>query len=84
MKPVINLDELKMEHEPANGPFQQSYGVISSQIGAQKLGYNLTIVPPGKRACPRHNHHNNEEMVFILEGNGVLHFGDKEYPVPCL
>ncbi len=81
MKPVINLDELKLEHEPANGPFQQSYGVISDSIGAKKLGYNLTIVPPGKRACPFHNHHNNEEMFFIVEGAGLLRFGDKEFPV---
>jgi uncharacterized cupin superfamily protein len=81
MKPVINIDELKLEHEPANGPFQQSYGIISDAIGAKKLGYNLTVVPPGKRACPFHNHHNNEEMFFIIEGAGLLRFGDKEFPV---
>lgn len=81
MKPVINLDELQMENEPENGHFQQSYGVIGEKIGSQKLGYNLTIVPPGKRACPKHNHHNNEEMIFILEGNGLLHFGKNEYPL---
>lgn len=79
MKPLINLDELTLESEPGNGPFQQNYGIISSRIGAQKLGYNLTIVPPGKRACPFHNHHNNEEMFLILEGSGLLRFGADEY-----
>lgn len=81
MKPVINLDELTLEPEPENGPFQQTYGIISSKIGAKKLGYNLTIVPPGKRACPFHNHHNNEEMFFVIDGEGILRFGDSEFPL---
>jgi uncharacterized cupin superfamily protein len=80
MKPVINLDELDMvSHE--HGPFQGRYGVIGERIGAQKLGYNLTICPPGKKVCPFHNHHVDEEMFFILEGEGLLRFGDREYPL---
>lgn len=80
MKPVMNLDELEFQsHE--NGPFQGKYGVISERIGARKLGFNLSIVPPGKKACPFHNHRINEEMFFILEGTGLLRFGDKEYPL---
>jgi len=80
MKPVINLDELELEsHE--GGPFQGRFGVIGERIGAQKLGYNLTICPPGKKVCPYHNHHVNEEMFFILEGEGLLRFGDREYPL---
>lgn len=35
---------------------------VSRQLGARKLGYNVTIIAPGKRAFPRHNHHVNEEM----------------------
>jgi uncharacterized cupin superfamily protein len=80
MKPVINLDELTMQsHE--DGPFQGKYGGISERIGAKKLGYSLTICPPGKTVCPFHNHHINEEMFFVLEGEGTLRFGDKEYPL---
>jgi uncharacterized cupin superfamily protein len=78
MKPVMNLDELEFQsHE--DGPFQGKYGIISDRIGATKLGYNLTICPPGKKVCPLHNHHINEEMFFILEGEGLLRFGDQEY-----
>lgn len=81
MKPLINIDEVKIERGDPVGSFQQHYGLISSEIGASKLGYNLTICPPGKTACPFHNHHSNEEMFFILEGEGILRFGDKEYPL---
>ncbi|MBW2732109.1 MAG: cupin domain-containing protein [Deltaproteobacteria bacterium] len=81
MKPLMNLDEVKVEGGEPTGSFQQHYGLISSEIGAKKLGYNLTICPPGKTACPYHNHHANEEMFFILEGEGTLRFGDEEYPL---
>jgi uncharacterized cupin superfamily protein len=80
VKPILNLDELTFESEES-GKFQQKWGVISDKIGAKRLGYNLTIVPPGKSACPFHNHHHEEEMFFILEGTGTLRFGDKEYPL---
>lgn len=79
-KPFINLDELELiSHE--NGPFQGQYGVISERIGARELGYSLTICPPGKSVCPFHNHHVNEEMFLILEGEGILRFGDEKHPV---
>lgn len=80
MKPLINLDELELEHS-ASGSFEQKYGLIAEKIGARKLGYNLTIVPPGKKSVPFHNHHNNEEMFFILEGTGTLRFGAGEHAV---
>jgi hypothetical protein len=41
-------------------------------IGAQKLGYNLTVLRPGKVQCPFHNHHGEEEMFFILDGSSEL------------
>ena len=80
MKPMINLDELTfLSHE--DGPFKGQYADISGRIGAQKLGYSLTVVEPGKKVCPFHNHHVNEEMFFVLEGTGLLRFGDREYPL---
>jgi|SRR5947207_431493 len=78
MKPVINLDQLALQSH-ADGPFQGQYGVIAERVGAKKLGYNLTVCPPGKTVCPFHNHRVNEEMFFILEGEGLLRFGDQEY-----
>ena len=81
MKPLINLDELAMDGEFGEGEFSQRYGLIASEIGAKKLGYNLTVVPPGKKAVPFHNHRNNEEMFFIVDGIGTLRFGENEYPL---
>ena len=83
MKPVINLADLTLEMSEDDGTRYGGggFGVISDRIGAKKLGYNLSIVPPGRRGCPFHSHHNQEEMFFILSGTGVLRFGEQEHPI---
>ena len=51
MKPVINIDEVKFDDVEENGLYTSSHGQISDHIGAKKLGYNLTVLPPGKAQC---------------------------------
>jgi uncharacterized cupin superfamily protein len=81
MKPIMNLDEVAFDDVEENGIYTSSRGQISDHIGARKLGYNLTVLPPGKVQCPFHNHHGEEEMFLILEGVGKLRFGDRRYPI---
>lgn len=80
--PILNIADAKFERHSEHGDkFDAKIAPISTQLGAKKLGYNLTSVPPGKRAFPLHNHHVNEELFFVLEGEGTLRYGDQEYPV---
>lgn len=85
--PVINLDQLTpvLLSERLPGAPEAYHGAaiapISSALGAEKLGYNLTEVPPGKSAFPFHNHFGNEEMFFILEGQGELRYGADRFPL---
>ena len=81
MKPVMNLDDVTFDDVEENGVYTSSRGQISGHIGARDLGYNLTVLPPGKVQCPFHNHHAEEEMFLILEGEGELRFGDQRYPI---
>jgi len=88
-KPIINLDEVELSPWPeALAPkgataerFGARMGRISSLLGAVKLGYNLTSVPPGKRAFPLHNHRVNEELFLILSGSGEVRIGEDAHPV---
>ena len=80
-KPLMNLDDVEFDDVEENGLYTSSRGQISDHIGARNLGYNLTVLPPGKAQCPFHCHHGEEEMFFILEGSGELRFGDKRYPI---
>jgi uncharacterized cupin superfamily protein len=88
-KPIINVADVELQARPAafaaTGEAAQRFdarmGFIAPLIGAQKLGYNITEVPRGKRAFPFHNHRVNEEMFFILQGSGELRYGDSVYLV---
>jgi len=88
-KPIININDIRPQPRPeafapkgkAAEKFEAKMGPIAPLIGAQKLGYNLTAVPPGKRAFPFHNHRVNEEMFFILEGTGEVRIGKETYAI---
>ncbi len=80
-KPIINLDDVTFDDVEANGLYTSSRALFSAGIGAKKLGYNLTVLPPGKAQCPFHCHHGEEEMFFVIEGEGELRFGDKRYAI---
>jgi uncharacterized cupin superfamily protein len=88
-KPILNIADVELQARPAamtpTGPAAEKYaarmGFIGPRVGAQKLGYNVTEVPPGKRAFPFHNHRVNEEMFFVLEGTGEVRIGREVYPL---
>ncbi len=80
--PIVNLDQLDTGREMRHSDrFDARISPVGQRVGARKLGYNVTTVAPGKRAFPFHNHHANEEMFFVLEGEGTLRFGPDVYPV---
>jgi uncharacterized cupin superfamily protein len=81
VKPIINLEDVPLEEHAHGDRFSARYGHVGGAIGAKHLGCALAVVPPGKRAWPFHCHHVNEEMFVILEGSGVLRFGEREYPL---
>ena len=87
-KPIINIAEVEFGPFPAPMPESAKakfggavLGRIGPKIGARKLGYSITVLPAGKRAFPFHSHRVNEEMFFILEGEGEVRVGDKIYPI---
>jgi uncharacterized cupin superfamily protein len=77
----MNLSEVVFDDIEENGLYTSSRATISDHIGARRLGYNLTVLPPGKVQCPFHSHHGEEEMFLILEGEGELRFGERRYPL---
>lgn len=80
-RPILNLDELQYFPMGHGERFACRVSLVGQQIGAQKLGYNVTILPPGKRAFPFHAHRVNEEMFFVLEGEGEMRLGAERHPI---
>jgi uncharacterized cupin superfamily protein len=80
-KSILNLSDVSLARYTHGETIDAQDGPIGSRLGAKKLGSNLTVVAPGKRACPFHCHHVNEELFYIIEGQGILRYGDQEFPI---
>lgn len=66
----------------AREPHYASRGVhLASGTAARKLGCSYDEVPPGKRICPYHLHHAQEEMFVVLEGSGTLRVAGELLPL---
>lgn len=78
-KPVVNLADVQFDDVEENGFYTSRRALFSQGIGARKLGYNLTELPPGRAQCPFHSHREEEEMFLILEGEGELRFGEQRF-----
>jgi uncharacterized cupin superfamily protein len=88
-RPILNIADVELLARPpgfaptgaAGERYDAKMGFIGRQVGAKKLGYNVTAVPPGKRAFPFHNHQVNEEMFFVLAGSGEVRIGAETFPI---
>jgi uncharacterized cupin superfamily protein len=74
---VVNIDELQLEHFEKGEKFACDAVRIGPLLGARDLGYSYDVVPAGKRSCPFHSHHGEEEMFFIVRGEGTLRYGSE-------
>ena len=89
--PILNISDVEFRawgHNAgwpagmnAKEQYQAKLGDIGRRLGAQKLGYNVTVIPPHKTGFPTHAHRANEEMFFILEGDGTIRMGQETYAI---
>ncbi len=63
-------------------PLYQGEGArLAEGTAARKLGISYDVVAPGKRSCPYHLHHAQEEMFVVLEGSGTLRVAGEMLPL---
>ena len=74
---VANIHELKLEHFTKGEKFESNSVRIGPLLAAKDLGYSYDVVPPGKSSCPFHSHRAEEEMFFIVQGEGTLRYGNE-------
>lgn len=80
-KLIRNFNEIPLEafERP---PLYASRGArLTPGTAAGHLGASYDVIAPGKRACPYHYHHAQEEMFVILKGQGTLRVAGELIPV---
>ena len=67
--PSVNLADVEFQPRaaPVTGAagarYEAAFARVGAPVGARRLGYTMTAVPPGKRAFPFHSHRVNEEIL---------------------
>jgi uncharacterized cupin superfamily protein len=90
-KPVINIADAQYvdlaelsRRQGSELPAQRFGGRVAwlgPVLGAQRLGFNVTVIAPGRCAFPFHSHRANEELFYVVEGTGELRFGPATHPL---
>lgn len=77
--PVID-DPMRLQPRQGSAypdPFKASFEgrikrVLTDRLGLTQFGVNLTTLEPGARSSLRHWHENEDEFVYVLEGELTL------------
>jgi uncharacterized cupin superfamily protein len=65
---IRNVDGVELKHFVRGSLYESQCGRLSKGTAARKLAAGVDTLPPGKRSCPYHFHHAEEEMFIVLEG----------------
>jgi uncharacterized cupin superfamily protein len=78
---IRNLNDASLEHQTRAPLYDTLTARLAAGTAASKLGLSVDIVAPGKRSCPYHYHHAQEELFIVLDGQGTLRVAGEMLPV---
>lgn len=78
---ILNLENVQFQPRGKGDTFACAIAPVGVQMESRLLGFNVAVIPPGKRAFPYHAHRGNEEMFFILEGEGSIRIAGETHRI---
>ena len=78
---IRNFNEVALTRLLREPHYDAEGARLARGTAARKLGASIDVLAPGKRGCPYHLHHAQEEMFIILDGNGTLRVDGEMLPV---
>jgi uncharacterized cupin superfamily protein len=78
---IRNFHEAPLQQERRDPLYDTQCTRLAAGTAAAKLGVGYDVLAPGKRGCPYHLHHVQEEMFVVLEGEGTLRVAGEMLPV---
>ncbi len=80
-KLIRNFNDVALQRELREPLYDTQCARLARGTAATKMGASFDILAPGKRGCPYHLHHAQEEMFVILEGSGTLRVAGEKLPI---
>jgi uncharacterized cupin superfamily protein len=80
-KLIRNFNDAPKERLTREPHYDSTGARLARGTAARKLGASIDTLAPGKRGCPYHLHHAQEEMFVVLEGQGTLRVAGEMLPL---
>ena len=81
LKPVASVDALPLKRRDWDNGIGADETNVSRALGLTELGASYFEVRPGDSAFPFHVHYQEDEIIFIIDGEGTYRFGSDSYAV---
>src|SRR5262249_36231731 len=78
---IINVADAPIREQSHGDEYEARIAMAGVALDSKLIGFNVTVVPPGKKAFPYHAHRGNEEMFFVLEGEGSIRLVDRKHRI---
>ena len=78
---IRNFNDAPLERQVREPLYETLCARLAIGTVARKLGASVDTVAPGKRSCPYHCHHAEEEMFIVIEGAGTLRVAGEMLPL---
>ena len=78
---IRNFNGIELTHFVQGSLYESRNARLSPGTAARKLAAGVDTLPPGKRSCPYHFHHAEEEMFIVLAGQGTLRVAGQMLPI---
>ena len=54
---------------------------LGDRVGLKNIGVHRVIIEPGRESTEYHQHYQEEECLYVLEGKATLRLDGEEYPL---
>lgn len=78
---IRNFNTAALTQERREPLYDTACARLARGTVARKLGASIDVLAPGKRGCPYHLHHAQEEMFIVIEGSGTLRVAGEMLPL---
>src|SRR5215468_10226447 len=78
---ILNVKDVPPQKRSHGRTYEVELAPVGAALESKMLGFNVAVIPPGKRAFPYHAHRGNEEMFFVLEGEGSVRIAGETHRI---
>jgi len=78
---IMNVESVSTVSRTHEDKYEAQIAPVGAALDSKMIGFNVTVIAPGKKAFPYHAHRGNEEMFFILEGEGSIRLADGTHKI---